>query len=281
MALSSDNGSAQCYIEEDDLVDSDVEQCMIKQSHVSAPVRSSKNFQRQVSAPVHSSRLANCKEDVDGSVEPELEPDINEFDNIPGPSRQVSVMSDFSTKGPSRQVSAMSSWSVKEWDPSGTPTIKRLETEEAWPSWADTNPQLQPRHSSTAQLEDEDQSSSAEEESSTTFMIPYPPMGAANMIVNPSALAGMMQAYGPLYGFQPYVPVKQAHGSTRPPFQRKRESLIDLAKQRKEQQASLGGARSAKHENVAASAEVKFCGWCGGRVLPNSKFCVYCGNERA
>merc|ERR1712087_915573 len=75
-----------------------------------------------------------------------------------------------------------------------------------------------------------------------------------------------------LYIWQIPPQTKQPETADQPPFQRKRESLIDLAKQQQEQKAR-------NHGGAPASTSIKFCPWCGGNIQPNFKFCVFCGSS--
>lgn len=233
---------------------------------VSAPVQLSKGlFMRQISAPVH--RLSICEENA--LTEPEWEPDDEDdlngdaFQSIAPPVRQISVMSDVSAKAPERQVTAMSNMSGQDWEPIGASTIRRQSTDEQWPTWHGKDPlteRVQPNSDSHTV-----------DEISDPYTAPWMPMMQPSDGMDMLAMPAMLPQ---LYTFVLPPTMQMDHGE-QPPFRRKRESLIDLAKQQQEEKAAnAGNAGSA-----AKSSDIKFCPWCGGNFLPDFKFCVFCGNE--
>jgi hypothetical protein len=204
-------------------------------------------FLRQISAPVSGSAI-NLDEDSD---EPEWEPglddeeddvNVDQFQSIPAPSRQVSVISNHSGKGPSRQLTAMSNLSGFDWEPVGASGMKRQQTDEKWPTWNGKDPRVD-SHEETA--------------------IPCvtSPMGP-----NPTT-AAMLQTWGTMSAFQSAGQPKLEDCFDNFPFRRKRDSLIDLAKQEQEEK-----------DGHSKSLEINFCCWCGNKCRPSFKFCVFCGN---
>jgi hypothetical protein len=203
---------------------------------------------RQISAPVVSSPT-HCEDDSD---EPDMEPDVDDeddndmdqFQSVPAPSRQISVLSNYSTKDPSRQFSAMSNMSGLDWEQLGGSAFRRQQTDENWPMWIEPS-----------------RGDSEHKQASTPDW------------TTPSALA-MQHARTPMCAWQPVAPAKTEakveakmdDNVEQLPFRRKRESLIDLAKQ--EQGQPVGTQHTGS----------KFCCWCGGKCRPSFRFCVFCGN---
>jgi hypothetical protein len=291
MAPSSPSAKEDTF-NEDDVSSLDQDMPMVGTNmfkrQVSAPVRLSKGmFMRQVSAPVH--RLSICEESVPDLSEPEWEPDEDDLDvdhdpfqSISGPGRQISIISD----GPCRQVSAMSNFSSQDWEPIGLSSIKRQGTDEQWPTWRGKDPLIDGEQLGPAwrgkdpfihgeQLgsawrgkdplidgEQLDPVSHGSEESAKPYMNMWMPPKSQ---VDTHAMPAM---FPQLYIWQ-LPPQAKPDSAFQPPF-RKRESLIDLAKQQQEQQAV--------NEDAPKSSSMKFCPWCGGSIQPNFKFCVFCGN---
>lgn len=178
----------------------------------------------------------DCEPDVD-----EIDPDEDQFQAILAPARQMSIMSNFSAKPPSRQVTAMSNFSEQDWDqPVG---FKRQQTDEYWPTW---NGKDLPK--------DNEQHDQTVVQSLTNLMTPYPSADNNDM--------------RQLYASQLVSQTKE-DSCDQFQFRRKRESLIDLAKQQQEK----GSGKDAPK-----NAGVKFCPFCGGNVQPSFKFCVFCGS---
>jgi len=182
----------------------------------------------------------DCEPDVD-----DLDLDVDQFQTIPAPARQMSIMSNYSAKAPSRQVTAMSNFSEQDWGPLG---FKRQQTEECWPTWNDKQPQS-----------DIGQFGSLSLGSEQTFV------PCLSSLLAPYASAGSLDMR-PIFA--------QDDGADQFQFRRKRESLIDLAKQQQEQEQEAGKSGGAKKPIPA-----KFCPFCGGNVQPAFRFCVFCGAE--
>jgi hypothetical protein len=189
-------------------------------------------------------RRLSLEEIEQDPVEPDCEPDVDDLDcdanlfqHISPPTRQMSILSNYSAKGPSRQVTAMSNLSELDWEPAG---FKRQQTDECWPTY---------------------QAPSGNEQASTLFL---------SNLVTPSQSTetsnDMRAANASQFG------ARAKHDDAGDlQFRRKRESLIDLAKQQEEQAARKDGP-------APKSAGCKFCPWCGGSVRPSFRFCVFCGN---
>jgi hypothetical protein len=257
-------------LDESDLCSFDQDIFAIKTSmfkrQLSAPGRLSKgSLTRQISAPMH--RLLICEETAQDSSEPEREDDLDGDDlnsdldpaqPTSGPARQISIMSDLSAKAPSRQVTSMSTVSAQDWEPISAANLKRQETDEQWPTWKGKDPlvdkeQLGPNSQSIDQSSDHCANS-------------WMPLMMSPDDINVQAMSAMLPQF---YTWQIFPQTNQPDNSDQPPFRRKRESLIDLAKQQQEK----------KEERKEVDASVKFCPWCGGSFNPSFKFCVFCGNE--
>lgn len=180
----------------------------------------------------------DCEPDVD-----DLDLDVDQFQTIPAPARQMSIMSNYSAKAPSRQVTAMSNFSEQDWGPVG---FKRQQTEECWPTWNDKEPQSDIGQFSSLSLGNEQTFVPC----LSSLLAPYPSAGSLDM--------------RPVFA--------QDDGADHLQFRRKRESLIDLAKQQQEQEQEAGKSGGAKKPIPA-----KFCPFCGGNVQPAFRFCVFCG----
>mmetsp|Transcript_52807 Transcript_52807/g.83850 ORF Transcript_52807/g.83850 Transcript_52807/m.83850 type:complete len:315 (-) Transcript_52807:66-1010(-) len=237
---------------------------------------SSNAFKRQVSAPaspgsvlIGHNRLPSCEEIVPD--EPEFEPDeddlgdeVDHFQSMLAPTRQMSAMSSFSAKGPSRQVSAVSNWSAQDWEPIGVSSIQRQETDERWPAY-DGKDALAPADSE--QLGSVSHGSEpASEPCVYTWMVP----NVGNDHIDMNSVTVMPLTCSPMYTWQFVAPTKPQDQADLK-YGRKRESLIDLAKQQQEQ-------KSGNQGEAPKSTSIKFCPWCGGRFQSSFKFCVFCGN---
>jgi hypothetical protein len=203
---------------------------------------------RQISAPAAGSPT-HCDEDSD---EPEWEPDVDDedlddmdqFQSMPAPSRQISVLSNYSAKDPSRQFSSMSNLSGLDWEPIGGSGIRRQQTDENWPIWIGP-----PRGDS-----EHKQPSAPDWTSPGALALQHGRTMCAWQPVSPGKTEAKAEA-------------KMDDNVEQLPFRRKRESLIDLAKQEQE-----GQQAGTEHSGS------KFCCWCGGKCRPSFRFCVFCGN---
>jgi hypothetical protein len=254
-----------CSSEEEDINDDNA--CSLDQS---SSMTSSSMFKRQMSAPVQfarqvsapANRMPSCEEVL--SDEPEIEPEEDDsdlFEPMSAPNRQIS---NFSTKTPSRQVSAMSNWSAQDWEPIGHSGIQRQETDEKWPSW---NGSLGKDALESADSEPLAPVSQDNGSTGAPLFMTFTPMNLTTENVDMQSMAAMLQNCGAMYTYQ--LPQDNAGHN---PYPRKRESLIDLAKQEQEQKAAI-------RADASKSSSIKFCPWCGGRFQPSFKFCVFCGNS--
>jgi hypothetical protein len=259
-----------------------------------------------------SIREESVPELSDPEWEPDEEDGLDKdpFQSIAAPARQISLMSD--SKGPSRQVTSMSNLSAQDWEPIGSSSLKRQATDEQWPTWHGRDPLIDSEQLGRAadqqspiwlgdSLFSNDLLSAISHDSkqhdrkhlnamsppyTPTWMPPSPtnyvdmpaaPQSPAGYVDLPAAPA-MPAAVPQLYIWQLPPQTKQPESAPgqlagQPPFQRKRESLIDLAKQRQQEQ------QAAKAGGDPAPSGIKFCPWCGGSYNPNFKFCVFCGNQ--
>jgi hypothetical protein len=245
---------------------------------MSAPVQRSQGmFMRQVSAPAN--RMSSCEEVI--SEEPEIEPEEDDsdlFQPMRAPARQMSIMSNLSTKSPSRQVSAMSNWSMQDWEPIGQSGIQRQETDENWPSWNGSfgKDALESTASeSPASVESSDGDPQETQSTGAPLFMNFTPLNLTTENIDMQSMAAMLQSCGTFYTYQ-LPPASPQDDIGHNPYPRKRESLIDLAKQQQEQKAA---AAAANRSDASKSSDFKFCPWCGGRFQPSFKFCVFCGNS--
>jgi hypothetical protein len=239
--------------------------------------------------------------------------DKDPFQSIAAPARQISLMSDSNAKGPSRQVTSMSNLSSQDWEPIGASSLKRQATDEQWPTWYGKDllidsEQLGAVSHDKRQAADQQWPTWLEKDSlfgsdllsaishdskqhdskplsalSQPHVPTWMPPSPTNYVDMPAAppspinyvdMPAMPAAVPQLYIWQLPPQTKQPESTLgQPPFQRKRESLIDLAKQRQQEQQAANAGDDKEPSGI------KFCPWCGGSFQPNFKFCVFCGNQ--